>query len=724
MPQTYFLQNNFSSGELTPKLFSRGDLEQYNNGMTECTNWNVLTFGGIQTRPGSEFIGKAKQTAIRLIPFEFNTEQTYVIEAGNIYFRFYSDGLRILTLVQNITNVTNVAGKIRLTIPAHGFPGPDLIVVSGVLGTVEANGEWPMTVIDVNTVELTGSVFTNPYDTGGSAGIPLTVFSPFLGANTDDLAWVQDANELYLVDGVQEPQVLTRTSATTFSIAALGVTGGPFLPLNLTATTVSSSATTGAGVTLTASTSIFSADDVGRFFRMAGTTGSPAEQGYLEIVGFTSGTVVTADVKSDLSSGAATTNWAFGAFGGSGGQPTVIGFVQQRLVLAAGAESKETLFFSAVANITDFSVHTDDDRAFNVTIDSRTANVIRWIVGKGEVLVGTSGAEYSLSTINGAALTGTNVVVKEQTPYGSNNVAPTLVGNKVVYVNRSSRRVRAMGFMDEINEFDSPDFSLLAPHIFEDAPIIEMDYQQEPNTTLWTVLDSGDMASATILQEEKILAWSQHTFTNGTVRDVVSLPDDNQKEDEVYIAVQRTINSVATTYIERFRQVNFVDSYASGNVGGATTIYNLQHLEGETVRIVGDGAPYRNQTVTNGRVTVDGDELPITNAVVGLDISPLARTIEPEFATPDGITSFGKRKRWVRVAARTVDTLTIEFNGVQQPERDTEDLMGFAVPTPSEFDFMVYNLEYEEKGILRLGQTAPLPACITGVFGVVEVGDQ
>lgn len=50
--------------------------------------------GAVSNRAGLEFVGEIKDSSqkARLIPFSFNTEQTYVIEAGNKYFRFIKDG--------------------------------------------------------------------------------------------------------------------------------------------------------------------------------------------------------------------------------------------------------------------------------------------------------------------------------------------------------------------------------------------------------------------------------------------------------------------------------------------------------------------------------------------------------------------------------------------------------------------------------------------------------
>lgn len=63
----------------------------------------------------------------------------------------------------------NGSGLIRVTCTGHGFATGDQIAVYGVTGTVEANGAWIATVIDVNTFDLQGSAFTNAYVSGGNA---------------------------------------------------------------------------------------------------------------------------------------------------------------------------------------------------------------------------------------------------------------------------------------------------------------------------------------------------------------------------------------------------------------------------------------------------------------------------------------------------------------------------------------------------------------------------
>ena len=98
MPRASHLLSTFNAGEWSPELYGRIDLEKYRNAAREIENFVLLAQGPATRRPGTEFIAHSKADGgIRLIPFEFSTEQAYVIEAGANYFRFYMNGGRIET---------------------------------------------------------------------------------------------------------------------------------------------------------------------------------------------------------------------------------------------------------------------------------------------------------------------------------------------------------------------------------------------------------------------------------------------------------------------------------------------------------------------------------------------------------------------------------------------------------------------------------------------------
>ena len=88
----------FNAGELSPLLNGRTDISKYYSGCQELDNFLVLTYGGVMRRPGTAYIADAKNAdeAARLISFEFSIIQTYILEFGDEYIRFYKDGGQIL----------------------------------------------------------------------------------------------------------------------------------------------------------------------------------------------------------------------------------------------------------------------------------------------------------------------------------------------------------------------------------------------------------------------------------------------------------------------------------------------------------------------------------------------------------------------------------------------------------------------------------------------------
>lgn len=93
------LVNSFNTGEISRLAEHRVDQPRRHSGATLFRNMLPRVFGGAMSRPGTEFLGLAKQTdAPILIPFAFSTTTAYVIEAGANYFRFWNqDGTPVLS---------------------------------------------------------------------------------------------------------------------------------------------------------------------------------------------------------------------------------------------------------------------------------------------------------------------------------------------------------------------------------------------------------------------------------------------------------------------------------------------------------------------------------------------------------------------------------------------------------------------------------------------------
>ena len=92
-------QPAFTAGILSPALWSRVDLAKYATGLKTATNLFVHPHGGASNRAGLEFVSEVKNSAnaARLIPFQFNTEQSYALEFGDGYMRVFRDGGAVLS---------------------------------------------------------------------------------------------------------------------------------------------------------------------------------------------------------------------------------------------------------------------------------------------------------------------------------------------------------------------------------------------------------------------------------------------------------------------------------------------------------------------------------------------------------------------------------------------------------------------------------------------------
>lgn len=552
MPNAAFPVTNFTAGELTPLLEARVDLAQYTNGCRTVSNFLIHPQGGVYRRGGTQYISGVKTNSkkVRLVPFEFSVSQAYVLEFGENYIRFYAN-----------------QGQ----------------VVSGS----------PSAAVELTTTYAESELF--------------------------ELQFAQSADILYITHPNHAPAQLTRTAATTFTIADTVFEDGPWLDENIETTTLTPSATTGT-ITITASATTginggdgFQSTDVGRLVRIghvagawaastsysvgdvvrnndniykairAGTSagsGGPSGEGdaivdgsvtweyvedggvrwgYAEITAITSTTLVDATVKEDFGGTSAETSWRLGAWYG-GSYPGSVAFYEQRLFFAGSTDNPQTLWGSKSGDYTNFTPGSLDDDGVTYTIATDQVNAIRWL-SPGKVLaIGTAGGEFKVSaSTNEEALTPTNVRVVRETSYGSANILPQRVGEVVLYTQRAGRKIREFVYQFQTDGFVSPDLTLLAEHITQTG-IVEVEYQQEPDSIVWCVLTDGSLAALTYQREQKVVGWHKHIIggssdaagTASVVESIAVIP--GAEDDEVWVSVKRYVNGGEVRYIELLKE--------------------------------------------------------------------------------------------------------------------------------------------------------------------------
>jgi hypothetical protein len=91
------VKTNFTAGEVSRDLLGRGDLRAYENGALKLRNLFIFPTGGVTRRAGLGYVDTAAGDG-RLISFEFNTEQTYLMVVTNNQIDIYAGGVNVQTL--------------------------------------------------------------------------------------------------------------------------------------------------------------------------------------------------------------------------------------------------------------------------------------------------------------------------------------------------------------------------------------------------------------------------------------------------------------------------------------------------------------------------------------------------------------------------------------------------------------------------------------------------
>ena len=95
---TRTLQNSFTAGEIAPSLMGRTDDNGYRSGAYKLENFLVLPQGAIRSRPGFQYVSKAKDSTkpVRLISFRFASDQTLILVFGEKTMRIIIEGKEVL----------------------------------------------------------------------------------------------------------------------------------------------------------------------------------------------------------------------------------------------------------------------------------------------------------------------------------------------------------------------------------------------------------------------------------------------------------------------------------------------------------------------------------------------------------------------------------------------------------------------------------------------------
>ncbi len=823
MPKVHPITPSMNTGELTPRLAARVDFNKYPSGLATMENLVPLPEGGSMRRAGTRYIASTKTGATiksRLKKFEFSTTQNYILELGNYYIRFYRNQgqINVPNITASITNGTFPSGITSWTDQsgagssiAHDATNNRLNLVSN--GTTNAHAE--QTVANSSAIEhvIQFQVLGAPGDYvlfrvgTSSSGIqivndfiaevgyhcysftataadfyvqfiselgktiqidnvalldnaPVELVTPYAEANLYQIEGPQSADILYMFHELYPTYRLERRGHTTWSLIEVPWQDGPWLPTNATTTTLTPSAATGLGITMTASStnginggSGFLATDIGRSIRL---TGSSTNWGWGVITAVGGTASVTVDVERTFSVTSAETDWRLGSWSGTTGYPSTGAFFEQRLYAAGNTDQPQTFWASQTGNFESHSPDSDpttgtfdgtvqDDDALDFTISADNVNAIRWMsAGEDTLSIGTTGGEWVPSS-TGAVITPSDVTVRRQTTHGSAQVVPVRVDNIVLFVQRAKRKIREFGFTFETDGYRAFDMTRLAQHITTSG-IVEMDHAEEPDSQVWVVREDGQLPAMTFRRQEDVVGWSRHILggsfgTGDAIVESVAViagangagqTHDSSNRDEVWVQIKRTINSATVRYIEMFERdheapheaddATYSDSCITYDGTAATIITGLGHLEGQTVKVWADSAIQADKVVASGNITLDNAA---SKVQIGLSFKHKLATLKIEGGNKAG-TSVGKTKRFSGVTFVLLNSHTIEYGPspsalTKNDLREVSDYMDTGTPLYTGELAVEFDGNWESDPRIYIESNDPAPFTILAIAPEVKI---
>ena len=595
--------------------------------------------------------------------------------------------------------------------------------------------------------------YTNDGRLESSPGVAYEVATTYTAGELQALSFTQSADVLYIAHPAHAPAKLVRTGALSWTLSNISFTDGPYLIVNTSATTLTSSAAGPGAATVTASSTVginggtgFAATDVGRVIRLKSGT----NWGWGTITGFTDTTHVSVNWVTAVGT-TAVTLWRLGVWGGTAGYPGCVTFNQDRLIWAGSTGYPSRLDGS---NTSDYENMTPsgvdgvvvDSNAISFTLNSNSVSAINWMLSdEWGLLVGTATAEWVIASSNQqTAVTPTNVTAKQTTSYGTSAVPPVRMGKSTLYVQRTKRKLREMAYQFTLGTFQAPDISLVSEHLTKGG-IKQMAAQLAPYPNLWMVRFDGTLVGMAYDKDQEIYGWHQHQMGGHSdaaqtlppvVESVATIPAPSVDRDEVWVVVQRYIDGGVKRYVEvmtKFWEDGdavadgvFVDSSAAYSGVATTTVTGLTWLKGQTVSVLADGSTHPTCVVnSSGVITLARSA---TKVQVGLGYPARGATMRIEAGGADGQAQ-GKIKRIHRVIFRLFQTIGMKLasnanmSGTLEPFRSSADLMDNPVGLYTGDKRWSYDSSYELEGQVFFEQPDPLPSNILMLAAQLETQD-
>lgn len=601
------LITNFASGELSPNLEGRVDIQQYYQSAGRIENFNVNPTGGIRRRKGFHRVGELSGEC-RLIPFILNKETNYIFECVPGYIYVWKNGEKVMDEAEQVklpVPYTTMADIRELQycqfynsiIITHQKYKPMMIELSGDTFTVTTDGMefnfLPEVVLDDDydyVVIMTGETMDEPthdpvpvYPATGGKPYPDGLYAIFKGNiykwNVSTFTWEDidedpDYDDGLFTDATKRPSCCTFFNGrlyfastlakrqTIWASAAPDTKGTRYADFStykkyVTVTKVAKdpdmhvfSGSIAAGTrTIT---------NVTQDFTQAGVLSGNITDYYITSDSFPRGTKVVSCTGNTITLDHASINTESRT-----GAACTISLWKNSEAPDAGDYYHQVVSTNVVTA----------DCSFNLEIASEENDAIKWLSCNRYLVAGTETAVWCLPS----GISALAIQAEMSGKYGSDDIQALCIDTATVFFAQGKLGIREFYYNAESQAFTTNNIALMADELIAESPAVDFDYVTNPYNRLFITRADGKAVSLLYDRNNGIMAWTRISHASGLLKSCCSTRGEKQS-DVTWWAVEEEGN----WYLEKLddEEAVYLDGYTLYQDGMTTD--DTQTLWNET----------------------------------------------------------------------------------------------------------------------------------------------
>lgn len=748
-------QASFNAGELSNRLRGRIDQNVYDIGLDQMVGYAPTLEGAAEAMPGTIRIAAAKGPCV-LQRFEYNVTQGHILEFSNLAIRIFTNDAQVMDglVPYEVVSPWSYAQVKQL---AFEQSYDVLYIFHGEFQTREfvrtAADEFELNLLQLKngpfeprnenkTIKVTATAVTG--------NVTLTATTGIFVATDEDSLFQMEADDFGDITAWEPYITVTNGQLLTWNERVYRVVGGSGRTGTLAPIHVEGVEWDGIGV--------------GTDINAKPAGGCQLEYvhdrfGILQITNFVSATEVEATVLRTLPFTASTSytyeegyydgwgewvpptegvtygygswRWRFGSFSNTRGWPQCGIIWNERLILFKGS----TGYASVAGDLNNHAVYNElgditSDMAFIFTI--KDPNPVLRCVADDRLLMFTASGVWALNPANAAVGIGPgNYRIDRQSNGGAAAVMPAEIDSRVVYIDRSKRRIFEADFQVQRNVENVVDLTRYARQIGH-SRFVQLAVQQQPMNLIFAARGDGSLSAAAYLPDEQVLGWCQRPLADGVAaRSICSITDPNGEFEQIWIAAEFA-GSWHILLMEEWRgdQESRLNSamvdLAQKWDGAPAQNFRIAHLPNATIHVAADGCLY-----TDIQTDAEGDfQLPDAagQVVAGIPYPAWVKQLRTEKGGDNG-PAIGKTARISRATALVHNARGLRMKASGGAFRDLEQLTGSSITDEGEAPYSGFLIDedmgdYGLEPYLLIERVAPAESTILGLGQICDVAEQ